>query len=179
MPSQCPEHVAAHALCVAMEHRNAHLPTAMKQVVRALKPKPLVQAAARRAGADLLAAAVSEAGPARLLAAAGGWLAACAAALRPGEDAAVQRGAWRALAALFARLGALAGAPGARREGAALVGRLMPAALPLLQAPPGVRGAPSPLPHSAGQAQGRGQGTQRCVLGHGRLAKHLVLAAQT
>jgi len=144
-------------------------PTAIGKVMRALKPKPLVQAAARRAGAELLAAAVGEAGPARLLAAAGGWLAACVAALRPGEDAAVQRGTWRALA----------GAPGARREGAALVGRLMPAALPLLQAPPGARSAPSPPPHSAGQAQGRGQGTQRCVLGHGGLAKHLVLAAQT
>ncbi len=88
-------------------------PTAIGKVMRALKPKPLVQAAARRAGAELLAAAVGEAGPARLLAAAGGWLAACVAALRPGEDAAVQRGTWRALAALFERLGALAGAPGA------------------------------------------------------------------
>lgn len=45
---------------------------------------------------------------------------------------------WEALAALFERLGALSGAPGARRESAALVGRFMPAALPLLQAPPGV-----------------------------------------
>ena len=149
VPSHCAEHVAAHALRVAMEHGSARLPTAMGKVVRALRPKPLVQAAARRAGAELLAAAVGEAGPARLLAAAGGWLAACVAALRPGEDARVQRGAWRALAALFQRLGALAGAPGARREGAALVGRLMPAALPLLQAPPGARDAPSPLRHSA------------------------------
>lgn len=44
---------------------------------------------------------------------------------------------WEALAALFERLGALSGAPGARRESAALVGQFMPAALPLLQAPPG------------------------------------------
>ena len=94
------------------------------------------QAAARHAGAVLLEAAIGEASPARLLAAAGGWLAACAAALRAEEDAAVQRAVWRALAALFKRLGALAGAPGARREGAALVGRLMPVALPLLAVPP-------------------------------------------
>ena len=79
---------------------------------------------------------MGEASPARLLAAAGGWLAACAAALRAEQDAVVQRALWRALAVLFERLGALAGAPGARREGAAIVGRLMPVALPLLQAPP-------------------------------------------
>lgn len=111
--------------------------------VRALdlrRPAVSVQAATRRQGLELLAAAIPDCDRRAFLASHLDWFAVAAGALRAaaaaagnGSDSqqqtaeaeATQQAAWACLAALFSRLRRMLDIPGVRRDGATMVPRLV------------------------------------------------------
>ena len=114
-------HAAARAL-----RAGAGLEEAAPPPRRPAPPPSRAQAAARRQGLELLRVLAADSDRRTFLAGQQEWFGAVLALLRAGDQPAeVQRAGWACLAALFSRLGRMLDIPGVRRDGAALVPKLV------------------------------------------------------